>query len=364
MNKILLLLTFTLFQLSLFAQCDELFISQYVEGSSNNRALELYNASDNTIDLSEYSVGRFRNGSTTFTSGQIPEGYSIGPDETFVIVIDKRDSLGTGFEIPVWNGYVLMLPSIDTLTGEVRLDNNGDTILYASFNSDLERYEYGSYYREEYDLQSKADLFVNPVYQQSTSYFYFNGDDAVALIKGSQVSSDGSNIIDVVGVIGEDPEATTGNPYWVDGLGRRMTQNSTLIREPLIEQGTGVVAAFANDTFPYGEWSWRPNNTFDGLGEHLCSCHDMVNSNEESFSTGFSIELHSNPLNARTLEFSSNQEIESVRIFDGFGRELRSFPNRSSFNFSETLPNLRSGMYFMVVKNRFSELKVEKFVIN
>ncbi|MEZ4981082.1 MAG: lamin tail domain-containing protein [Saprospiraceae bacterium] len=51
-----------------FAQdCGELFISEYVEGYGNNRALELYNPTNQVIDLSQYSVGRFSNGNTEFT---------------------------------------------------------------------------------------------------------------------------------------------------------------------------------------------------------------------------------------------------------------------------------------------------------
>ena len=47
----------------------ELFISEYVEGSSNNKALELFNPSNNEIDLAadNYQLGRFSNGGTSAT---------------------------------------------------------------------------------------------------------------------------------------------------------------------------------------------------------------------------------------------------------------------------------------------------------
>jgi len=52
---------------SLFAQntCNELFISEYVEGWSNNKALEIYNPTNSPINLSGYFVSRYSNGSTT-----------------------------------------------------------------------------------------------------------------------------------------------------------------------------------------------------------------------------------------------------------------------------------------------------------
>ena len=44
--------------------CSELFISEYVEGWSNNKALEIYNPTNAAIDLSNYAVIRMNNGST------------------------------------------------------------------------------------------------------------------------------------------------------------------------------------------------------------------------------------------------------------------------------------------------------------
>ncbi|MCS6933709.1 MAG: lamin tail domain-containing protein [Chitinophagales bacterium] len=50
------------------AQCTDLFFSEYVEGSSNNKALEIYNASGSTIDLTGYRVQLYSNGNTNPTS--------------------------------------------------------------------------------------------------------------------------------------------------------------------------------------------------------------------------------------------------------------------------------------------------------
>lgn len=351
----------TLFCMNLaYAQCDELFISEYVEGSSNNRALEIYNPTNRTINLSEYSVGRFRNGSNTFTAGQIPEGHVIEPDQAFVIVIDKRDSLGSGFETAVWNGYLLMEPLIDTLTGDVRLDNNGDTILFPIFDENLDRYLFGNFYREKFDLQSKADIFVNPVYVQATSFFYFNGNDAVALIKGSEVLNDGSNIIDVVGVIGEDPEVIYGTPYWTDGLGRRMTQNSTLVRDPFKEEGTGIVLT-GRDTFPYGEWNWNFNNTFTFLGEHTCTCHDIVNIVEEATN---SVEIYPNPVSAGTLQLNSDLRMENIAVFTLDGRFIESVDNVHSTNYSLDVSGYLPGLYFLEVHYLDGLQETQKIIIH
>jgi len=45
----------------------DVFFSEYIEGSSDNKALEIYNGTDATINLNEYSVKLFTNGSSSAT---------------------------------------------------------------------------------------------------------------------------------------------------------------------------------------------------------------------------------------------------------------------------------------------------------
>jgi PKD repeat protein len=45
--------------------CDKLMFSEYIEGSAQNKALELYNAGPTTLNLSGYTVETYSNGSTT-----------------------------------------------------------------------------------------------------------------------------------------------------------------------------------------------------------------------------------------------------------------------------------------------------------
>lgn len=61
------------------------FISEYIEGSSYNKALELYNPSSNDIDLATqgYTLGRFSNGNTNATT--ISLSGVIAANSTFVI---------------------------------------------------------------------------------------------------------------------------------------------------------------------------------------------------------------------------------------------------------------------------------------
>ncbi len=64
---------------TLFANCDDLFFSEYIEGSSNNKAVEIYNPTASGIDLSTYSVEIYSNGassagSTLTLSGTLASG--------------------------------------------------------------------------------------------------------------------------------------------------------------------------------------------------------------------------------------------------------------------------------------------------
>ena len=95
----------TLFSLSFifsaisFAQntCNEIFISEYVEGWSNNKALEIYNPTNNAIDLSGYFVSRYSNGSTTATvANSVQLSGTIPAKGVYVGVIQKLDPNGTG----------------------------------------------------------------------------------------------------------------------------------------------------------------------------------------------------------------------------------------------------------------------------
>jgi hypothetical protein len=65
MKKIYTLLSLMIISFASSAQCSDLFFSEYIEGSSNNKALEIYNPSSVAIDLSNYAVIRMNNGSTT-----------------------------------------------------------------------------------------------------------------------------------------------------------------------------------------------------------------------------------------------------------------------------------------------------------
>ena len=62
----------------------DIIISEYVEGSGQNKAIELYNGTGKEIDLSEYKVELYFNGSAT-VSKTVDLSGTLSHDKTFII---------------------------------------------------------------------------------------------------------------------------------------------------------------------------------------------------------------------------------------------------------------------------------------
>lgn len=285
MKKLLLLSVSIFIGISMFAQdCTDLFISEYVEGTGNNKALELYNPTNAAIDLGDYKLVRYSNGGTTPYSVNL-EG-SIEAKSTFVVVLDKRDPNGTGFEAPVDSA-----------------------------------------------LMEKADVFLCPIYEVNRM-MYFNGNDAVSLERISN-----GEIVDLFGFAGPPmtsddngwgslndttieynsggvPTTYTIQNYIVGPLfWLSWTENNTLIRKA--DVGDGVKQNPDPYFVVFEEWDSIPVNTFDSLGFHNCDCSTFdINENfVESV-----ISIYPNPVVNGELTIESDEEIESVKIIDITGK--------------------------------------------
>ncbi|MBL0308179.1 MAG: lamin tail domain-containing protein [Bacteroidetes bacterium] len=135
MKKIYTTLALAIIAVATFAQpCSKLFFSEYVEGYDNNKALEIYNPTINTIDLNGYSVIQYNNGSSSALYKINLKG-TIAPSQTYVIcnslaatfIKDASDSLTTN-PVLQFNGndVVALLNGTDTLDriGQIGLATN------------------------------------------------------------------------------------------------------------------------------------------------------------------------------------------------------------------------------------------------
>ena len=105
MKHIFTLVSFSIFWLVMGqSNCSELFISEYVEGWSNNKALEIYNPTNQAIDLSGYFVVRYSNGASTATvANAIQLNGMVAAHDVYVAVLEQLDTAGTGQNAPVWD---------------------------------------------------------------------------------------------------------------------------------------------------------------------------------------------------------------------------------------------------------------------
>ena len=153
----------------------DLLISKYIEGSAQNKAIEIYNGTGRSIDLSHYSLRKQNNGVGAFGSETVLSGI-LENNKTYLIVNAEADIL----------------------------------------------------------LQEKADLLLT----WDNGPMGFNGNDALALYRNGV-------LIDQIGE--RDQPAMWG-------------ENCTLIRT--------AQTTHPSATFSWKEWSKKPIDFFEGIGEH------------------------------------------------------------------------------------------------
>jgi len=330
--------------------CSDLFISEYVEGWSNNKALEIYNPTNQAINLEGYFVVRYSNGSSTATvANSVQLSGTVEPYDVYVAVLEKLDTAGTGQEAPIWDS-----------------------------------------------LQVRADGFYCPVYNTSNA-FYWNGNDAVVLAKGtlpanastviSPANVPGFALIDIFGKIGENPANQTGSSAGNDGAwttvfpynngqGEYATKDHSMIRKSSIQKGVTNQVAFFD---PLLEWDTIPavivrldingdtvlsqsgNPILDGnwnsLGTHDCQCNPAsVNEMEEN-----AYYIYPNP-SSGTMYIKNANNIKRFQVMNAFGQVLstRDINNQDLVIFQI---DASRGVYFVNIHTKDGKSEIRKVII-
>ena len=95
----------------LMSQTTGLFFSEYGEGSSNNKYLEIYNATGSNITLSDYHILTNYNGGAWSGMHSFPAGAVLAPDDVWVIANNQANAaiLAQADEIFAYNasGYIV-----------------------------------------------------------------------------------------------------------------------------------------------------------------------------------------------------------------------------------------------------------------
>ncbi|MBL4656674.1 MAG: lamin tail domain-containing protein [Flavobacteriales bacterium] len=296
MKRLLLSIIITGFTTLGFSQCTDLFISEYVEGWSNNKAIEIYNPTSAAINLSGYSLVRFRNQNTS-PSNPVNLIGTLQPYDVYVVVLDKRDTAGIGFEAPVWDS-----------------------------------------------LQVKADTFVNPAYNGGSETMYFNGNDAMAILSGGGVA-----VVDLMGKVGEVTPIDGWGLYGTDTAGNSLyiTKDHTLRRKSWVQQG---VLTSPSSFDPTVEWDSLWANTFDGLGQHYSTC-DVTGIYDTRSEGRNKLWVYPSPAENGYFNIRTNNDIDHIELYNIMGQKIltESYSAIKTNRLSLSVDNVRPGAYFVSV---------------
>ncbi len=186
------------------AQSQGVFFSEYIEGSSNNKAIEIYNGTSGTIDLSNYKIVQGNNGNALGSgNGTITEPYEI------------------------------------TLSGNLAA---GDVYVIANGQATA-------------SFTGPSDLLLTFGDTPGSRVAAFNGDDAIGLYENDV-------LIDLFGEPGVDP----GSNWPVAETGA--TSEFTLVRKGSITQGNTTALGSFGTTADNSEWIVYPQNESTYLGYH------------------------------------------------------------------------------------------------
>lgn len=356
MKKGLLLLGAFAAFVSYAQDCQKLFISEYVEGGGNNKALEIYNPTASTINLSEYFVARLNNGATVGSLSPqacVQLTGTIAPYSTHVGVIDKRDPNGTGQEAPIWD-----------------------------------------------ELEEKADAFYCPNY--NTSYaWYWNGNDCIMLAKGSasNPTAAGTELVDFFGKEAQDPEnVTMGTNGWSsvapynmtaaqggNTMDKVVTENHTMIRKQTVLKGkNSVTEVFApgytfNPLLEYDSLPWiivkldpvtgdtlfqsdgvtpQWTGNWASLGSHACNCDPSAS---VAVATLEEVVIAPNPNNG-TFVVKGAEGVATIAVFNSLGQEVMTIHNHSKPSVSVSL-EAKTGLYFVKLTDKNGTVSTKRLIV-
>jgi predicted extracellular nuclease len=224
-----------------------LFFSKYMEGSSNNKAIEIFNPTDNDVSLELYAIPVVINGVASDSVKNIPEIWSFFPDNAIIRSKQK---------------YLIIHP----LTSISVIDP-----------------KYGDYIPPSGSLQNKNNFpyLFNGNNTNSQYPVNYNGDDGIKLVKLNSITdknyikqngiSSLTNVIHsnigytVIDTLGDFTRTTANYSQWDVAGVLKATQDRTLIRKPTIVKGNSNWEQSAGTNKLDSEWIVYGQNISSGI---------------------------------------------------------------------------------------------------
>jgi hypothetical protein len=330
--------------------CSDLFFSEYVEGSGNNKALEIYNPTNSPVLLNSYWVSRYSNGSPIYNNGGITQlnGFIL-PHSTFILVNGQTEDteLEGGGISPRCDPAMQQLAAV---TNNGMLDHAYPAPTYMNGNDAIA-------------------LFKDPVGNGNNNDF-IGLDLFGAIADGMQANDEGwaaftqewvyRNVYQDSVLVGRDsafirkyivPEGY----YWIP-----WTSGHSLFRKPSVKHGVMTLVDSFNvtlewDTVPGGEDVW------DNLGSHTCDCNPS-SSIMKIKETG-DLFIYPNPVESENLTAYTDEIIKSAEFFDITGKLVRRINlNGQTGIINLQLNGLPAGIYLLKASTIRDELFSRKFI--
>lgn len=351
--KRLLLLLLVAFAANFASAQTDLFFSEYVEGSGNNKALEIYNPTKQTIDLSNYYIVRYSNGESTYTAGGITRLVgTLESFKTFVFVNGQTTSTGTSPACsPVLQAMAQQLDGV--YPAPTYMNGNDAIALIKTPNGELPT---GTNVTPV-DLIGQVGLGAAiaaetgwSYVKDTTVYYQANGVDVTGKVTNYIVPKNATN-------------GTSFGPFWLS-----WTSDHTLIRKATVVDGV------KNNPVPFNvKLEWYPLVELDSLGHEVykdiwtnLGKHECVAAsagiNENDF--GARLDIYPNPASSGQFTISSGIGVKEVEIYSVIGQTIfRQSYNQMSQQIEIRDANLQKGLYLVKVTSRNNTVAVKKVVI-
>ena len=343
MKKLLLFFLALISSGALFAQtdCSDIFISEYVEGWNNNKALELYNPTPAPIVLDNfYRVIRWSNGSTLSDQDIQYVVYLTGTINPYKVMVIIQDTIPAGQDTMVW-------PALRK---------------HATW---LAPYAYGT---------------TPPT--PGGNCIFWNGDDAVSVQKKQNNGS--WKDIDIFGEIGVRPSnwqgpgnyspsgAWTDTKPYITGTGKYLTKSKTLKRKSSIKHGVDLATMITYGNTSTGgvpdsfyallEYDTLAVNFFDSLGSHTCACKGSTGIGK--LSIDHTVTISPNPVTNSQFTVEASQLVSEVEVVSIVGETvcIKEFPARQN-NVKVILDKLPEGIYLVKVRFIDNENVIKKIIV-
>lgn len=331
-----------------FGQGTELFFSEYIEGAhqtgttyggktpstGNERAIEVFNPTTKGVNLDTYSVRRYSNGSTT-------------PSE------EEKLKRTTGSNV---------LNSAD-----VFVYANGEATLPAILNVA--------------DQMGASYTTAGPNTLIKGGIAYFNGDDALALVRwtGASAGQGTPILVDIFGVIGQQP-STAWSAKLADSV-FVSSANQSLIRRPSVSSGVKVNPqpqggkTTARTGFNIAT-EWESYSTAFPGGVQDPAAQSYARLGEHNDYTGpygsyaplktlakfnSSIGIYPNPASGQAIVEIKGAKVGSIVVMNSLGQTITAQPrglNEETVKLD--ISRLTPGLYFVQFISQDGQLKVYK----